>query len=229
MKAHSTAWRRLQPGPARKYIRKFNIKSGDLVWLVCRVSEHVQRRNKNDDGQATFLRKEVKQRGGVVVGVTKITISGFHPYWLAKAAALAKQHGAILLAETTDRYVRHPFYHSAAWPSAQARHTDLDVLAYYADGADLMTFLDPEATPREVRSQQSKRGQWAKDNKGGRPAKENTNPTSHPGCLKQRRVDNYEIVRQLKQDGVSVPEIMKTTGVKRDAVYRWLRGWCSPH
>lgn len=82
---------------------------------------------------------------------------------------LAKRENATILAESTDRYIRNPGYHSKDMPDLQATDVDLRELTRWAEGVTLTTLLGPDAPPTEVRSYQQKRGQAAKGRKGGRP------------------------------------------------------------
>lgn len=151
-----SAIRRRLPGDASQFILPFSVRPGQKFVLCCRISNCDPRRNLS--GQEANLRHEIESRGGIVVGVVHFEGSGFYPYWLARAAAIAERHDATLLAESTDRFVRNPGYHSNDYPDAQARITELQDLKQSADGRPLMTLLHPNAPPSEVRSLQTKRG-----------------------------------------------------------------------
>jgi len=129
----------------------------------------MQNRNGNLADQETNLRRKANRLGAEVVGVVGHVGSGTDPYWVGRAVAIAEKHEAKLYAETTDRFVRHPAYHSKDNPNAQARESELRDLAWWADGVVLTTDLDPNASPWESRSYQRKRGQRFKGNRGGRP------------------------------------------------------------
>ena len=62
--------------------------------------------------QEKNLRQKAKKIGAIVVDTVKHVGSGTDPYWLAPYVEKANRCGAKLLAETTDRLVRHPGYHS---------------------------------------------------------------------------------------------------------------------
>ncbi len=162
---------RLLPGKASSFIGHAinEIKPGDLVLLCCRVSRHTQEYSGNLADQEKNLRTRAEKLGVTVIEVFTHVGSGCDPYWLALPAEKAKQLGAKLFAETTDRLIRHPGYHSGRWPNAQARNTELEDLRWWTSGVILTTDLNPDAIPSEVRSYQRKRGQVAKGNKGGRP------------------------------------------------------------
>jgi len=219
-KKMSPARRRVLPGKARKYISLFRIKPGDKVIIACRVSTGPQEDKMNLDDQERFLRRQVERSGGTVIGVVKRSISGVDPFWLGKAVALAKKTGTIILAESTDRFIRHPSYHSKNEPDWQARHIDLDRLRYVADGVELMTFLDPEATPGEVRSHQTRRGQQLKGRVGGRPKKQEA------GYKKRRREELLPEVRELRKQGKSQRQISREINVAQSTIHGWLSKCC---
>ena len=205
------------PGDATKYIEHANINPGDRVVLVCRVSTCNQGKRKNHSDQEAALREWVKERGGIVVDVVKIVISGFNPYWLARAVAIAERRSAKLLAESTDRFIRHPAYHSVECPNAQPSNCELRDLRDWAEGTELVTMLHPNATLEEVRSYQSKRGQRMKRKKGGRRER-----------LKNRRKRLEAKVLELRQSGASFREIEKQIGVPFNTARRWcLKNECT--
>lgn len=214
--------RRWAAGQASKYIRPFSIKPGDRVVLVVRVSGHSQHKNKNLDDQEAFLRRVVEEAGGVVVGVVRKVISGWvESNWLWRARCLAKRHDAIILAESTDRFVRHHGYRSNRPTRVNLQATDMDLqdLAYTTRGTVLMTYLHPDTSPKDVRSHQRKRGQWAKENPGGRPAK-------------VRYLPNYRTDHQARalawkmfEKDASYGEIKAAVGRERSSLQYWKQQW----
>jgi len=187
-----------------------------LKILCCRVSGHTQHHNGNLDGQAADLRRVAEQSGATVIDRQHHVGSGTDPYWLAPAVALAKEQGAKLLAECTDRFIRHPAYHSNDNPDAQARDEELKDLAWWAGGVTLVTLLHPDASPPEVRSHQRKRGQRAKGRKGGRPK------VNKPGYKKQRRRLNMSKVFWMSTVGFSVRKIAELLKQHPTQIQRWI-------
>jgi hypothetical protein len=171
-KRESLARRRLLPGTASDFIGHIDeIQPGDGVVICCRVSTRQQDRRGNLADQETNLRRIVSELGAIVLHVVKHVGSGTEPVWLIPAARLAKAAGAVLLAESTSRFIRHPGYHSSNWPTARARNYDLEDLQSWTDGVQLITVLPPDATSSDETAFQSKRGQELKENAGGRPRK----------------------------------------------------------
>ena len=166
---------RYEKGDASQVITHQGIYPGDRVLLFGRVSSGPQERNGNLADQIKFLANFAQEQSAIVIGTIEIQHSGWAVYgsceWLLDAVIWAIQSDAKILAESTDRYRRHPHYHSKLRPDLQAPDHDLQDLAMWTNGASLHTFLDPNATPKEVRSHQRKRGQWAKDSFGGNPSK----------------------------------------------------------
>src|SRR5688572_3303948 len=82
---------RWQRGRASEFIDLFStLRAGDPVVLACRVSGCQQERGGNLDDEENFLRQIAKQVGLQIVGVCRHTGSGFDPFWLHKAATIAK-------------------------------------------------------------------------------------------------------------------------------------------
>lgn len=162
-------WRGGLPGTASHHIRHAALSPGDKVILICRVSTCQQDRNGNLLDQRVNLQRIAEQAGATVVDVLAVAASGFNPDWLFPATVQAMRTGAILLAESTDRFIRNSEFHSAKRPNLQATERELRHLEILTEGVPLMTVLDPDSTPATVRSFQRKRGQSAKNSRGGRP------------------------------------------------------------
>jgi hypothetical protein len=206
-------------GKASNYIRHVcvEIRPGDRVILCCRVSHHTQNQKGNLDNQEENLRGELERLGAVVVEVVRHEGPGWDGRWLVRAAAKAMKHGAKLVAESTNRFVRSLEYHSKKNPDAQASEEDLYALRCWTTGVTLVTLLDPDATAAEERSYQTIRGQRAKDRKGGRPAKH------PPGYKLDRRQKMLDQVLSLCERGFSVRTISAWTCVPKSTVYDWTK------
>jgi hypothetical protein len=220
-----SAKRRLQPGKASNYIGHFEseIRPGDNVLLWCRES-HPQNAAHLDHDEAA-LRDSATKRAANVVGVHRCVAVGYdgshqsRGCWvaeLARAAALAKKHGAKLLAAETDRLVRHPAFHPKLNPTAQARESDLADLVSWTDGVPLLTLLHPDASSGVARSSQTKRGRKAVGRYGGRP------PKRQPGYKKKRRLDLLPRILELYSHGMRLGQIVVETRVPRRTISRWL-------
>jgi len=153
------------------YIKPFrSIRAGDRVWLWVRVSSVLQYANGNHLDQEAYLRKVVDAVGAYVAGVTHFTGRASEAdESLEEAADRAAAAGAVLLAESTSRFARHPSYHSKRHPNLIAGPRELRHLRYICGDTLLVTWLNPNASGSEERAHQSKRGQQQKGKKGGRP------------------------------------------------------------
>lgn len=217
------SWRDLLPGKASDFIQTFKVEPAQEFILCLRVSSRQQDHSNNLDGQELVLREAVESGGGKVIDVFRFVESGFYPEMWTRAAYLAKKCGVTLLAESTDRFIRHFLYHAKKRSQVQATLQELEELRRATYGVPLMTLAHPDALPGEVRSAQSKRGQTAKDNTGGRPAKVIKDILEHkPGYKKNWREFAKPLVLEMRQLGISVPEICRQTDVPRATVYRWV-------
>jgi hypothetical protein len=186
------------PGVPSRYIRSFDaIQRGDKVILCCRVSGWTQDHHGNLDDMEASLRESAEARGAIVVDTVRHVGSGSDPYWLFQAARKARETRAKLLAESTNRFIRHPRYHSKERPDLQARDCDLRWLASTTSGVELVTVLDPDATPAEERAIETRRGQSLKCRKGGRPIK----------GRHRFRAKWLPYAEQLSTDGLSLRQI----------------------
>ena len=182
--------------------------------IACRESGWEQNRTHKLKRQAAYLRNYVRERGGKVIALFTHVGSGWDATWIGNAADEARENGAKILFECVNRAARHPAYHSESNFTAQARTSDLEDVRYWAKGVELVTVLQPDATPEEERSFQTKRGQSISGNKGGRPRK------------RQRTIRPHETIRQameLRAAGSSYGEIANALDVPRATVQSWVK------
>lgn len=193
-----------------------DLQSVVAVVLYLRVSSHKQNWKGNLDSQEKNLRELMDSMGIEVVAVFRAEAFGWDcdRRELEEACRVAKEHGAIVLAETTDRFVRPRSYHSEKNPDAQPTPNNIDDLRISAQGVTLATHLHPDAPPAEVRAYQTRRGQRTKGRKGGRPK-------SRPGYKKEERMINLLKVRWMTIAGMSVREIAKCLGKHTTQIQRW--------
>lgn len=243
---------RLRPGKARNYIIKLaDLQPNQKVILCCRVSDFPQNFRGNLDDQKAGLQRAAENHGGNVIAIFLYVGSGCDPGWLetlpileqeaalqnsrpvmvacvpgmkpACAVDLAIENSAVLLAETTCRFIRHRGFHTEYWPDAQAREHELQDLRIVTSGVPLMTLLDPEASPSDVRSLQSKRGQHEKGRFGGRPK------SKRPGEKKFLRQKWLGTVRKLRRKGRSLREIAQELSCRtgRRISHSTIQDWIS--
>jgi len=210
--------RQAVPDKASSYIRGIgHLKAGDKVVLCCRVSGREQRRRRNLKDQEAELRQVAAERGATVVDVVTHVGPGWDPSWLAPAVETAKKCGAKLLARSTNRFIRHPDYHSINNPDAQARDVDLEAMWRVADGEPLVTVVPPDAPPGDERSKETTWGQQQKGHKGGRPTK-----TKPAGYKKERREQQLNRVLKLHRRGLPLGDIVVLIGTPKSTTARWI-------
>jgi hypothetical protein len=189
---------RLGPrGKLSDFIQRFDsIRPGEVVDLWNPVSG--SERSKNLDESEAWLRLAVEAAGARVGRVTPYTGSryvGSLPAELREAARRAKRKGRRLVAETLDRFVRVPIERRVQ----AITRADLRNLRSHTLRAGLVTFLDPNATQKEVRAHRTERGQWAKGNRGG----------SRPRRHYRPRLSQAKLVKlkRLRRRGRSLAEL----------------------
>lgn len=188
-------FRRFKKGDATQVITHQGIYPGDRVLVFGRASSGPQEANGNAADQTKFLSNFVEEKSAIVVGTFEIQHSGWADLddscefasrdWILDAVILAIQNEAKILAESTDRFVRHPHFHTEHGFDLQATDYDLQDLAMWTMGVSLHTYLHPNATHGEVRSHQTKRGKQAKGSHGGN----SVNPKKPIDPLIQQKLD----------------------------------------
>lgn len=186
-------------------------RPGLRVVDCCRVSEYQQGHRGQLAGQVSDLQQQVEQLGANVIDCVKHVGPGWDPGWLYRALKIARATGAVLVAETTSRFIRSGYFHSSRLPNAQATQADLDYLRFLTDGVALATVLHPDASPEEEMGYHRKRGQRATGNVGGRPERK-----------KNRRKRLTPPVIDLRQQGKSLAQIAKELDVPRSTIQRWV-------
>jgi DNA invertase Pin-like site-specific DNA recombinase len=216
--------RHFLPGKASNYIgyAETDLRPGDKVVVAARVSGRTQKRSRNLNNAVAALIAKAERLGCDVVSVQRKVASGKDSIWLAPAVGKAQEYGAKILAETTDRLKRHQDYHSVKCPDARITEWDLQMLALETEGVRMVTLLHPDATPKEVRSYQRKRGQAQKGKKGGRPK------VTPPGEMVARRKRHKEEIIKLNAAGHGSREIARRLNVPESTVRRWVRHFCRP-
>lgn len=218
--------RRLAMNRPSTYINDMStITVGTPVWIWCRVSSSVQNAKGNNADQEAELRAAVEARGGTVAGATTYVGVAYGTKYeakLYKAATCAAHAGAVLLAESTSRFTRHPDYNPKDPKPRMPGEDELRNLRFLGGDVTLVTMHDPNATNEEERGHQSARGQRQKGNKGGRP------PKPRPGYKKRRKPMMLSKVFWFTfVAGLSVRETAAKLEVSPNQIQRWrnkLRG-----
>jgi hypothetical protein len=217
-----------RPGKVSNYVRPISeLPRGQECILICRKSSGRQERNVNLEDQEQNLRREVEWRGGVVVHVHAYVGSGWDPRVCPAVWEAMDRPGAVLVAEDITRLIRPTDYHSSRKPNAALKEWDLQNLRSLTCGLPLYTLADPDATPGEIRSRQTRRGQRAKGRRGGRPRKQEAGRRYGP----HRRGEWLPHVLDRYGAGATTAEIVKEltkrTGFKIDPTT--IRSWRRQH
>jgi DNA invertase Pin-like site-specific DNA recombinase len=162
--------------------------------------------------QKADVRKFLKELGFTVV----VSSSDIAPGWengrpgLRRAILKAKSIKAIVVAESANR-----FWRNKSNRDAPLTFDDLQKLAAEAGGVQLATVKHPDASPSEVHSQQTKRGQGGRGNYGGRPRQRT------PKKARRQRLGRE--VTKLRRKGLSYRRIATRLKVPLATVYTWLK------
>jgi hypothetical protein len=193
-------------------VRPFDsVQPGEIVdlWVAVSGSE----RSQNLEEVETWFRLAVENAGAQVGHVETFTGSryvGSLPPELREAARRAKRKGRKLVAETLDRFIRVPIERH----NRDVTRADLRELRSHTLRAELVTFLHPSATAKEVRAHRTMRGQWAKGNKGG-GQKRNYQPRATKADLRR--------VKWLRECKCSWGEIALDLNRSRHTIRSWAK------
>jgi DNA invertase Pin-like site-specific DNA recombinase len=223
----------LSPGDPDKYLLHLEKVFKDaarkgvkllLLVLYGRVSSGKQGREGNLTHQLPYVRRRIEKlskRYMVAVDIIDESefgeeVSGWK-LWknerseLVKAAKLAKEKRAILVALNTSRFVRNKRYQRAR--TTLPTVDDFEQLIGVVGGVKLATILPPNV--QEDHSSDTKRGFKARGAKPGRPW------IKRPGDKDRRRVSfKIPIIRLFKQ-GCRNCEVMRQLGLPEKTVRNW--------
>jgi len=196
-----------------------NLEPGPIV-AFCR--ESIPRNEGHLDDQELNLRS-LERRGFNVIGVFKPlgSADAEDRVKLEIAAFKAKQAKAVLVAESTDRYVLGFRYgHHKPRRPVPPNVIEFERFLDLVHGAKIATLWHPDLSEKEVRRLQSNRGQ--KGNRGGRPAV--------PLTRKRRRELKAPVAVKLRQDGLSWRQIGKALNVPWRTSKDWgVKMLANPH
>ncbi len=227
MQGRSTCLWRYTPGIASEFIHHLPdllANGARPVVVYCRVSTLSQKLKGNLDDQVTeaiqMLGALGISRGPNLLVVAHVGASSINAnrFDLERAIESARRRNGIVVAVHRDRFIRSSIFDGR-------RETELPRIAEYmrlkhmADNVPLATLYDPD---QPARSNQIKRGQKAKGNRGGRPRKR---------AWKKRRLRRINLAREWRNDGKSYQQIADLLNARDDGftnqtpmtVYNWLK------
>ncbi len=205
-------------GIASDYISDMrNLKSGQRVVTYCRVSSCVQEHSKNLSNQEENLKRELEQRGFIVIRPFKEVGSGWQEYRdvLMYAAEHALANDAVLVAESATRFIRSRDYNSKTNWKVKPTKAEYRRLLRETQGVKLATLVDPDAIPQKIRSYETKRGKKAKGNAGGRPRKQ-----AGRGDAKRKKMMLPKVKWMLWLGG-SLKDVGEVIGVSHTTIMNW--------
>lgn len=130
----------------------------------------------------------------------------------------ARRMRAVIVAESSDRFLRHKDYTPAnpILPTQDDWEQFVDAISYPVPVL-LATLCHPDEHGGKVRGFQTKRGTEARGAIPGRPS------VPKPGHLKDRRIRMKAKVRRLLEEGQSLRQIEEKTGIPFSTVRSWRR------
>lgn len=187
------------------------------VVLYARSSTRGQQRGGNLDDQLSELRRAAGTRP--VVGeyseVANAAICNHSRCSLLRAICRARQMGAIVLAASRDRVLRHCDARQIDPANEKPYRYEYLELESMLDGVQIASVIDPDLPQSQVRSLQTKRGHVAKGNAGGRPRRD-YQPRSLGARQRQAAV-------RMRIEGASLSEIAAELGRSRSTIFDWVR------
>jgi DNA invertase Pin-like site-specific DNA recombinase len=221
MRTRVSVAREVRPGKASNYIHHLPdlIKNGPRpVVLLCRVSSPKQMQKGNlDEAEAEALQqlREINiEPIEVFKGWETSNIFEYRPI-LEKALGHARSNGAILVASSRDRFIRSRDFGRGESPRMEPPTAiEYEEMLRIAGAVPLASILHPDEPA--VRSSQTKRGQEAKGNKGGRPPKRTYKPR-----LNDDPINRSKTLRLMRAD-FSIREIGECTGRSKSTIQGWI-------
>lgn len=197
-------------------VKKLEVVPGQEYIAISRVSSRQQKLNGDLDDQDWYVTKHITDRGGKVIDHVKHLGKGPNLEWLKEASNIALNRRAILVAESTDRYVRHPdAYQGRKNQRLLPRTEDIERLRKMLNGAKATTILNPEAEIEEVWAHQHNRGIEAKRING-------RNKDKYNGYKNDIRNEKLSRAIWLRNKGRSIQQIANKLGEKKPTIQKWL-------
>ena len=186
-----------------------------ILWV--RTSSKSQARMNNHEDQRAALRANAEALGFKIVLDDPWIGSGRNGDRVRFELTIEKAQklGAILLAESTDRFIRS-WWWSKRKQYVQPTEVEWETFIALTRGVVLATIVHPDTDWRNVRGYQTERGVSQKGVKLGRQ------PNPKPGAKKQRRERLLPETRRLRDLGFSYRRIGAILGVPWPTIRDWL-------
>ena len=198
--------RALGRGIAGRFVNWLRLVPAGNAIVIARVSAEVQRGKLKK--KAAHLRRMAKEAGHLVVLTFEHVCPAHGQKWLDfldEMTQVAKEKDAFLLAETADRFARHPKYHPKYNSRQQAGLDEWFLVMDATEGIVLATVADPKSDSSESKSAQIKMG------------------IAGPKSKKQIRKKKRPLAIKLFETVKNKSAIAKRLNVPRKTVVGWLR------
>jgi hypothetical protein len=143
---------------------------------------------------------------------------------LMKAVEAARRLGIPLVVACLSRLLRNRRYHPSANPDARPTDADLKALLELADGVELLTLNDPDASPPEDENFLRELVAEVKRRPVGRPRKK------EPGHMKDRSKRWKKRAKLMHEEGMSYREIadhiyeVDGIPITHGTIWNWVAG-----
>ena len=187
------------------------------VVLYVRCSSRGQSCRGNRADQLACLREHLRGHPVLIIGAFEETASRseMERRVLLDAIDFARKTGAVVVAESVDRFIRSELFNPMNNPSAQRTVIEFERLKHLAGKVKLATIHHPDTPWKEIRGCQSIRGQSAKRRKGG--------GGRTPGWRKRRKHRLQPKARWLHRKELSFREIARELGVSVRTAWMWTK------
>jgi hypothetical protein len=203
------------------HLKEYFKQRPDMRALIyARGSTSAQAYRRNLDTYEKVLRRKLKKLNIPIVGCYREVSSGvvlnYDRVVLVNAAKEAIIQKAVIVAPSTDRFLRNKDFNTKTNPYVLPTEAEFEELKKLTGNVPLVTLLHPDMSPRKVRGYVSKWGQKAKGNTGGHPI------LKRPGYKKKRREKELPKVRQLLKKGNNPTEIHRILDIPRSTISGWI-------
>ena len=207
--------------PASRRVSKFSPKKGKEYFIYARASKSQSAKRGSLLQQVKDISQEIELKKGNVCGIEKRIGSGQSLTILRRIFIECREKNLILVVWSVDRLIRSWDFHSKDNLDAVAGVKEWEELLRISEGVEIESYIDPDATPEQVRSKQRIRGQLSRT-RGGRK-------TVEKGFRKSRREKYMAKVLEMSSKGFSSRAIAewvtKESGksISHMAVYNWIQ------
>jgi len=201
---------------AGDYLHRISeMPAGSFCVIFARVSSPSQKDHL--ELQLSACKAAAERHGFICVGMFSVIGPANGPdarRVLKKAAAMAKQHGGFVLAESTSRFVRSAKFNPSTNRDAVPSIGEFEDLKRDVSGVLLVTVHDADLSPEVEHALETKRGMMPLDKRGGRPQRRH-----YKG--KVERLKDVPKAIEYWKDYMSLGDIAKALSRKKSTIQSW--------